>query len=169
MDRDSIQTHGLLHFGDYMTTDAGFNSRAAHAAEIGGAGGIANARSLAGMYAPLANGGSHNGVTIVDEDTLTVMGRTASAVEVDTMLLFPTHFGLGFMKNMDNRRQPPGRQSSAVLSDSAFGHVGAGGSIGFADPKIKMSFGYSMNRMGPGLLLNERGQALIDAASSALE
>ena len=29
-------------------------------------------------------------------------------------------------------------------------------------------FGYTMNRMGKGILLNERGQALVDAAYRAL-
>ena len=48
------------------------------------------------------------------------------------------------------------------------GHVGAGGSLGFADPECRLSFGYAMNRMGTGILLNERGQALVDAAYSAL-
>jgi CubicO group peptidase (beta-lactamase class C family) len=42
--------------------------------------------------------------------------------------------------------------------------VGAGGSIGFADPAQGLAFGYSMNQMGPGILLNERGQSLVDAA-----
>ena len=31
-----------------------------------------------------------------------------------------------------------------------------------------MSFGYAMNRMGPGILMNERGQALVDAAYQCL-
>jgi CubicO group peptidase (beta-lactamase class C family) len=57
---------------------------------------------------------------------------------------------------------------SALLGDAAFGHVGAGGSIGFADPDCALSFGYSMNRMGAGLLLNPRGQALVDAAYKCL-
>lgn len=169
LDTDSLQTHGLLHFGDYMSTGAGFNSKVAHRAEIGGAGGITNARGLAGMYRPLANGGSINGVDIVDKDTLAEMSRTSSAIGTDTMLLMPTRFALGFMKNIDNRTQPLGRRSSAVLTDTAFGHVGAGGSIGFADPAHQLSFGYAMNRMGPGLLLNERGQTLVDATNQVLE
>ena len=45
--------------------------------------------------------------------------------------------------------------------------IGAGGSVGFADPECRLSFGYTMNRMGLGLLMNERGQALIDAACRA--
>ena len=168
LDTDSMQTHGLLHFGDYMSTDAGFNSEAAHRAEIGGAGGITNARGLAGMYAPLANGERFNGAQIVTPDTIANMSRTSSALGTDAMLLMPTRFGLGFMKTMDNRQEPLGRRSSAILSDTAFGHVGAGGSIGFADPAKGLSFGYAMNRMGAGLLLNARGQSLVDAANESM-
>ena len=51
-----------------------------------------------------------------------------------------------------------------VLGPEAFGHVGAGGSIGFADPEFAMSMGYAMNKMGKGVLMNDRGQSLIDAA-----
>ena len=90
------------------------------------------------------------------------------ATHEDAMLLLPTRFALGFMKSMDNRRRARGDKDSAVLSASAFGHVGAGGSIGFADPREELSFGYSMNRMGRGILMNDRGQSLIDAAYRAL-
>jgi CubicO group peptidase (beta-lactamase class C family) len=55
-----------------------------------------------------------------------------------------------------------------LISEPAFWHVGAGGSVGFADPECRLSFGYTMNRMGLGLLMNDRGQALIDAAYRAL-
>ncbi len=40
------------------------NSREAHAAEIGSANGMSNARGLAGLYAPIANGGALNGVKL---------------------------------------------------------------------------------------------------------
>jgi len=81
---------------------------------------------------------------------------------------FPSRFALGFMKSTDNRRRVRGDRDTAILSSAAFGHVGAGGSIGFADPEAGFSFGYSMNQMGPGILLNERGQSLVDAAYRAL-
>jgi CubicO group peptidase (beta-lactamase class C family) len=68
------------------------------------------------------------------------------------------------MKSMDNRNWKPGNTDSVILSSAAFGHVGAGGSIGFADPADGMSFGYAMTRMGRGILMNDRGQSLIDAA-----
>jgi CubicO group peptidase (beta-lactamase class C family) len=43
-----------------------------------------------------------------------------------------------------------------------------GGSLGFADPAARLAFGYTMNKQGPGVLLNERGQALVDAVYRSL-
>ncbi len=162
-DPQSIAGLSLLNNGGFDP-----NARAAHAAEIGGAGGISNARGLAGLYTPLANGGSFGGVTLADARQLARMGEVSMATNRDATLLVPTRFALGFMKSMDNRRRSRGDRDSAVLSSAAFGHVGAGGSIGFADPNEGMAFGYSMNQMGASILLNERGQSLVDAAYRAL-
>ena len=96
------------------------------------------------------------------------MGAVSSATGQDVVLLLPSRFSLGFMKAMDNRRQPPGLQDSVILSEDAFGHDGFGGSLGFADPKAEMSFGYTMNKMGKGAGLNERGQSLVDAVYRSL-
>ena len=161
-DRSSIQGLSMLN----IAFDA--NSRECHAAEIGGAGGISNARGLAGIYAPFACGGTLRGRKFVDAAALARMGEVAVATHEDATLLIPSRFGLGFMKSMDNRRRPHGDRDSAILSSAAFGHVGAGGSIGFADPREELSFGYSMNQMGKGILLNERGQSLVDAAYRSL-
>jgi len=154
----------------FMFNNGGFNpnTRAAHAAEIGSANGISNARGLAGLYAPLANGGEQSGVRLVSRDAVTRMSLCSVATHEDATLRIPTRFSLGFMKAMDNRRLDNAKHCSLIISDSAFGHVGAGGSVGFADPSSRMSFGYSMNRMGFGILMNERGQSLIDAAYRAL-
>jgi len=162
-DLSSIPSLSLFNTGGF---DA--NSRACHAAEIGGAGGISNARALARIYGPLACGGSLHGVKLVEADHIPRMSEVAVATQRDATLLIPTRFSLGYMKSMDNRRRPFGDKDSAILSSAAFGHVGAGGSIGFADPVEGLSFGYTMNRMGPGVMLNARGQALVDAAYRAL-
>ncbi len=155
-----------LFMRDFLLIDA--NSADCHAAEIGSANGLANGRALAGMYAPLANGGSINGTRLVGPDTLARMARTSMASHEDATLLAPMRFSAGYMKAIDNRRTPGTVNSSLLIADSAFGHVGAGGSLGFADPQCRMSFGYAMNRMGTGLLLNPRGQALVDAAYGTL-
>ncbi len=166
-DKTSIPALFLLNAGGFLP--GGANTRAGHAAELGAANGITNARGLAGMYQPLANDDGR----LVDSDTLAEMGRVSMATHDDATLRVPTRFALGFMKSMDNRKRSDGAAimpgiDSVLLSDAAFGHVGAGGSIGFADPDCGLSFGYSMNRMGAGILLNPRGQALVDAAYRCL-
>lgn len=162
-DPKSIPALSLLNSGGYAP-----DSRAAHAAEIGGGGGISNARSLAALFEPLALGGAAGGRTLFSRDAITRMSQVSMATQQDATLLIPSRFALGFMKAMDNRHRPHGHIESLIIGDRAFGHVGAGGSLGFADPDCELSFGYSMNRMGAGLLLNERGQSLVDATYSAL-
>ena len=160
----------LFFFNAGAGPAGGANTRPGHAAEIGAANGITNARGLAGMYAPLANGGGK----LVDGKTLARMGEVSMATHDDATLRIPTRFAPGFMKSMDNRRRSIGAElfgpdvDSVIMGSAALGHVGAGGSLGFADPVAGLSFGYTMNRMGPGLLMNERGQALVDAAYLSL-
>ena len=167
-DKTSIPYLFFMNCGAWRT--GGANSRAGHAAEIGAANGITNARGLAGMYAPLAQGGGK----LVDAKTLSRMGEVSMATHDDATLRIPTRFALGFMKSMDNRKRSIRAKifgedcDSVILSSAAFGHVGAGGSLGFADPAAGFSFGYTMNQMGPGLLLNARGQRLVDAAYLSL-
>jgi len=158
-DKTSLQRLAWLNTGGFDPNDPEVRR-----AEIGGGGGIATARGLARMYRPLSLGGDG----LVSAETVARMGEVSVATGCDATLLLPTRFGLGFMKSMDNRAAPAGEQDSAVLSSTAFGHVGAGGSIGFADPDCGLSFGYVMNQMGNGILLNERGQSLVDAVYRAL-
>jgi CubicO group peptidase (beta-lactamase class C family) len=136
----------------------------AHSAEIGGAGGITNARGLAGLYAALINDSG----SLISADHVWRMSQTSMVSSLDPILHMPTRFALGYMKSMDNRRRRLGHIESVIIGDRAFGHVGAGGSLGFADPDCRLSFGYTMNRLGPGILLNERGQALVDTAYKIL-
>lgn len=143
-----------------MTNTLGFrvNSRACHEAEIGGGGGISNGRGLAGLYAPLSLGGGK----LFSREQVDRMRRISTATNDDATLRIPTRFALGFMVGMDNRAIEGA--DSVILGEHAFGHVGAGGSIGFADPSIGLAVGYAMNKQGRGILMNERGQSLIDAA-----
>ncbi|HAF69090.1 MAG TPA: esterase [Acidimicrobiaceae bacterium] len=127
-------------------------------AELGGGGGITNARGLAKIYQACAVG------DFVSPQQFERMRRVSVASERDAMLLLPTRFSEGFMLRMDNRRSFGGDTDSVNIREGAFGHVGAGGSIGFADPNIGLSMGYVMNQMGKSVLLDARGEGLVDAA-----
>ena len=158
-DRAGISALALLNNGGISANDP-----ACWSAEIGGGGGVASARGLAGMYRPLAAGGGD----LVSNEAVHRMGAVAGASAVDATLRIGTRFGLGFMVSIDNRRAAEGARDSAVIGSRAFGHPGAGGSIGFADPECDLAFGYVMNQMGAGILLNERGQSLVDATYRCL-
>jgi len=71
----------------------------------------------------------------------------------------PSRFGLGFQLTQPERPIGPGR--------ATFGHFGAGGSLGFADPESGVAFGYVMNQMG-SRWQNPRTRALVDAVYESL-
>lgn len=152
-DTDSLQN---LAFSNTGTGSP--NHRKFHGAQLGGHGGVANARSLAGLFTPLATGLEK----LLSNRRIAAMRQPLSA-GADRTLLLPTRFGEGFMLRMDNRETHPLEGHSLLIEEGAFGHVGLGGSIGFADPDRGLAFGYAMNRHGGGILLNRRGQSLIDA------
>jgi CubicO group peptidase (beta-lactamase class C family) len=105
-------------------------------------------------------------VQLIAPERLAKAAEISSATHLDACLRVPTRFAAGFMRSMDNRALSC---DSAVLGADAFGHVGAGGSAAFASPRHRMGFAYTMNRMGPGVLLNTRGDRLIEAAYRALD
>jgi CubicO group peptidase (beta-lactamase class C family) len=142
------------------------NARIRRAVEIPAAGGVASARGLARMYAPLSRDGAVDDVRLLQPSSLPAMREIRSASDCDVILRIPTTFTLGFSKSWGERRLGAGQH--VILGKAAFGTPGLGGSIGFADTDARMSFGYVMNRHGSGVGLNERGQALIDAAYRSL-
>ena len=95
------------------------------------------------------------------------MITTASAAGSDAVLILPTRFSLGYMKRADNRWTGIDGDS-VLLAEEAFGHAGMGGSVGFADPTLGLSFGYTMSQQGMGVGINGRGHALIDATYASL-
>ncbi len=156
-DRTSIPHLSLLNSGSHY-----HDKPEAWRAELGGSGGISNARSLAKMMNALVGKN-----TILSGARIDDMRRTAAKTDRDRTLLIPSHFGQGFMLSMDNRHIS-GEGNSLIIPDTAFGHVGAGGSLCIADPEMGLAYGYSMNQMGGGILLNDRGQTLIDATYECL-
>lgn len=159
-DPSSLQFNALMNGGGIE-----FNARDTHAAEIGGGGGISNARGMANLFRCLAEESENR---FFSEDRISAMGRVSAATMEDASLLIPTRFAQGFMASMDNRALPGGHENSFIVGRNAFGHVGMGGSCVFYDPDIDLIFAYSMNRMGGGILMNPRGQSLIDATYESL-
>jgi CubicO group peptidase (beta-lactamase class C family) len=160
LDKDSLTRRAFMNPSTLFFAGGAEFARALRAAEIPAANGMTNGRGLAGLYAPLA---ARDG-RLVDTATLARMGAIESAGP-DRILIHPTRFASGFMKSVD---AGPHHCARLGPNDAAFGHVGAGGSLGMADPEAGIAFGYAMNQMGPGLLLNERGQSLVDAVYDCL-
>lgn len=163
LDRASLTSRAFLNPRGMMMPGQA-NSRSVRATEVPAGNGMCTARALAGMYTPLALRGRAGAREFVSQavlDQLTV----AESEGPDRILSIPTRFTAGFIKTTDN-----GADDSVVLGPNpeAFGHPGAGGSLGFADPVAKVAFGYVMNQMGPGLLLNPRPQGLVDAVYEGL-
>ncbi|MEB0254765.1 serine hydrolase, partial [Pseudomonas sp. 5S2] len=50
----------------------------------------------------------------------------------------------------------------------AFGHPGAGGSVGFADPEHDVAFGFVTNTLGPYVLMDPRAQKLVGILAGCL-
>lgn len=133
-----------------------FNQRDVHATEMPAANGIATARSLARMYA--ATVGEVDGVRLLAPATV-AGARAEQACGPDKVLMVESRFGSGFM--LDGTLTP-------MLGPSSFGHAGAGGSLGFADPDAGVAFGYVMNQMATGLTGDPRTLTLIDAVRGCL-
>ena len=155
-DLSSMQRLSLTNTGGYD-----YNSSDTYRSELGGVGGITNARSLAEMMTPLAQ----NNENIISKEGVKRLSQSNIRSDIDSMLLLPTNFSEGFMLNMDNRGKFEGEGGSFLIGNNAFGHVGFGGSSAtFADPDCKLAFGYLVNKLGGEYLINERGQSLIDEA-----
>ncbi|MGA9276819.1 serine hydrolase domain-containing protein, partial [Ilumatobacter sp.] len=136
--------------------DNPFNTRAVHATEMPAANGITNAASLAKMYA--ATVGEVDGIRLVSSET--IAAASAEAVRgPDECLVAETRFGMGFM--LENELVP-------LLGPNAFGHAGAGGSLGQADPDTGVGYGYVMNQMLGGIAGDPRTVRLNDAVRACL-
>ena len=120
------------------------------------ANGHGNARSLAGFYCGLLDG------RLLGPEMFAELTREHSVGE-DKTLRTQTRFGLGCMLD-----QPQVGNATYGLSAKAFGHPGAGGSIGFADPQREVAFGFVTNTLGPYVLMDPRAQKLVQVLATCL-
>ena len=120
------------------------------------ANGHGNARSLAGFYTGLLQG------KLLDESLLREMTSEQSTGQ-DRTLLAATRFGLGCWLD-----QPHVANATFGMGEQAFGHPGAGGSVGFADPERELGFGFVTNTLGPYVLMDPRAQSLARSVAACL-
>jgi CubicO group peptidase (beta-lactamase class C family) len=135
------------------------NSREWRGAEIPAANGHATARALAALYGNLATAGGVGDFRVLTPESIR-RAHTEQAFGPDVVLGVVSRWGLGFALN----------QPAAPLGPNprTFGHPGAGGSIGFADPDARLGFGYTMNQMGSDALIDGRAANLFNALFAAL-
>ncbi len=142
-----------------LLTQGVVNTREWRAAELPAANGHTNARALARIYGALANDGEIDGFRVLDPHSI-AQCHAEQSYGPDAVLFISTRMSLGFMMSQPEAPFGP--------NPRAFGHPGAGGSLGFADPDARIGFGYAMNQMGASILIDSRAAALIDAVYSSL-
>jgi CubicO group peptidase (beta-lactamase class C family) len=145
-------------------TNPELNARIAHQepwrrAEIPAANGHGNAKGAALAQAAVAHGGEYGGVKLLSPETIDLIFKE-QANGTDLVLGIPLRFGIGY--GLPNEVAP-------YLPD---GNVcfwgGWGGSLVIVDTDNHLVFTYMMNRMGAGLVGDERGAALIEALYRAI-
>jgi CubicO group peptidase (beta-lactamase class C family) len=113
-------------------------------AEIPAANGVATARGLARMYGAIANGGRVDGTQFLSPEVVAGLNGRRN-LRLDGNLVIPLAFHLGY------HRLP----FDAI---PGFGHVGLGGSLGWADPDRGLAFGFVHNRLlSPFVVLDHAG------------
>lgn len=118
--------------------------------ELPAANGVATARALARMYGAIANGGTIDGRQFLSAELVTELTGRPSLYP-DGNILMPLSFHLGY------HGMPFGVMPG-------FGHVGLGGSLGWADPATGLAFGFVHNRLLTPLVVSDQAGFLATAA-----
>ncbi len=153
-----------LNLGGAIRDREWMNQRAWHAAEVPGGNAITNASSLSRMYAALigtVDGGPAEPLLTPSqmEEARTPLTSGADQVFASVGFALEQKIGLGFW-----------RSSPVTLfgGEGSFGHGGAGGSYGFADPEHRLAVGYVMNKMAMEFTGDSRSHGLVGAVYEAI-
>jgi len=111
--------------------------------ELPSANGVITARALARMYGAIANGGMIDGRRFLSADLVAALSGGRSLLP-DRNLIMPMAFHLGFH----------GLPVPGVLP--GFGHVGLGGSFGWAIPEAGLAFALVHNRLLTPLVVSDQ-------------
>ncbi|WP_241665672.1 serine hydrolase domain-containing protein [Prescottella subtropica] len=111
---------------------------AVHDAVMPGWNGVFSARSLARMYAAIANGGILDGTRFLQPGTLEQLGAVQTR-DRDYVLGIKLGWRLGYHPPLLASRTQPTR---------GVGHYGVGGSGAYADPETGLALAFVTNRLG---------------------
>ncbi len=156
-DAQRMELHAYFNPPEFSGTGV-VNTTRWRTAELPSTNGHATADGIGRFYRALVAGGRHRAVDVVDAQAL-ADATTEQVYGEDLVLHRPSRFGIGFQLTQPERRLGP--------NPRAFGHFGAGGSLGFCDPDAGLAFGYAINAIGPRWQ-NPRNRALIDACYQCL-
>jgi CubicO group peptidase (beta-lactamase class C family) len=120
-------------------------------AEFPAGSGVANARGLARMYAATIS--SVDGTRLLTDATVNA-ARAVAAEGTDVVLQFDVRRGLGF--------ELPDSMFG-FSGDGSFGHMGAGGAVGWAHPERGLAIGYVPNRMVLNFAEDRRVPRILEA------
>jgi CubicO group peptidase (beta-lactamase class C family) len=132
----------------------------ARSLEVPSGGAVGTARAIAHAYSVFATGGRELGLHPETLELLAAPAIPPTRGFYDECLKGDgVQFSLGFMKS--SRAWPFG-------SAGSFGSPGAGGSLGFSDPRAGIGYAYVTSKMGTQLTGDPRDVALRDALYSAI-
>lgn len=152
----NILGRALAAPGGAFTDPGVWNEPRIRAAQIPAANGVTNAASLARMYAATVS--EVDGVRLLDPAALDrAIEPQVSGSGIVPFLDIP--FALGFMTH---------GPMSHLLAGRSFGHYGAGGSLGFADPDRRIAGAYVMSKMHLGVTGDPRSYGLLKAVDQAV-
>ncbi|GAA2026972.1 serine hydrolase domain-containing protein [Nocardiopsis rhodophaea] len=140
---------------DVAAVPGKYNNRDVLTAGWPAAGVITTAPALAGFYRDLLAGRIVSPATLQD-------ALRPRATGPDRVLHLDSSFGLGFMRPSLTFAVP------RAARKGAFGHTGAGGSIGLADTDHDIALAYVMNRTGTELSGGIRAMRLVKAVYDCL-
>ncbi len=124
-------------------------------AEIAAANGHGNARGIAQIYADLVS----QAPTLLNPDTVAALTHEEVGGQDDLVLGRPLRRGRGVILNTQGEYGP---------NERSFGHTGAGGSAGLADPDARIGVGFAMNQMQMNLNDDTRLGRLLNALYESL-
>ncbi len=147
------------------TTQAVFGRPDVRRSEHPGAGAIASALSLARMYGMLAAGGVCGGRRLLAHDRV-LAASAVSCHDLDLVTGRPALRGLGYwIGGGDNPSSAP-----FGMECTSFGHVGAGGSIGWADRRRGVGVALLKNLMlAPATVQDNPLMRIADAIRDCLD